>query len=362
MIKGGYYYPDWIQKNKLHKNEDTGEYEGTCVFCFIEGNRRAGKTVGVGLYCLDDYFKYGYKTAIIRRYIKDFEDSKKLAMENFQNKVQDIYIKIHPEHEKDKLTYSSHHAYINGKLFSYPIDINHYNDHKTKAFDNVHTLIYDEFVSEDGSRMPNEVSAIYNIYDTVARGRDDALKTTSVIFISNVITEASDFHIELNIDREMRADTKRLFRPEKGYCLEKVDNEAVVDKVNASPFAKLLNAGEEGKAYLGYSQANMQKDDNSFVDSKIKCIEYLYNFQIEGKIYAMKISNDGKYYMTDNGVQKNFPKTYACTKDDHTVNTFLITVANRNIFKTVKTAYSRGLLYFNSQRTKNAFMSIYRFL
>ena len=105
--------------------------------------------------------------------------------------------------------------------------------------------------------MPNEVSAIYNIYDTVARGRDDALKTTSVIFISNVITEASDFHVELNIDREMRADTKRLFRPEKGYCLEKVDNEAVVDKVNASPFAKLLNAGEEGKAYLGYSQANM---------------------------------------------------------------------------------------------------------
>ena len=56
MIKNGYYYPDWIWKHKLHKNEETGEYEGECTYCFIEGNRRAGKTVGVGIYTLNDFF------------------------------------------------------------------------------------------------------------------------------------------------------------------------------------------------------------------------------------------------------------------------------------------------------------------
>lgn len=369
MIKNGYYYPDWIWQHKLHKDEETGEYKGECPYCFIEGNRRAGKTVGVGLYALDDYFNYGYKTAIIRRFIKDFEDSKKLAMENFWGKVWGVYTTSYTLESKTamankdaKITFKGHHAYINDKLFSYPIDLNRYNDHKNKEFDNVHTMIYDEFVPEDGSKLPGEVSAMYNIYDTVARGREDALKTTSVIFISNVITEASDFHVELQIDREMRSDTKKLFRPEKGYCLEKVDNEVASANVKDSPFAKLLNAGEEGRSYLGYSQDNMWKDDNSFVDSKIKTCDYLYNLTIDGKVYAVKLTPTGCYYITDNGVQPNFKYNYACTKDDHSINTFLINVVNRSTFSTLKIAYGRRMLFFNSQRTKDAFMTVYRYL
>lgn len=360
MIKDGYYYPDWIWKNKLHKNEETGEYEGTCVFNFIEGNRRAGKSVGVGLYCLDDYFKYGYKTVLLRRFQKDFEDPKKLALENFWTKSWFTYLDYHPEHADAEMKFDGHHMYINNDIFSYPVAINRYNDVKNRNFQNVRTLIYDEFVTEDGTRLNNEVSAVYNIYDTIARGREDALKTTSVVFISNVITTATDFHIELGIDRELRADTKKLYRPEKGYCLEKVNNEAAAEEVNQSAFAKLLKAGQEGRNYLGYSQQNEWKDDTSFVDSTVKGNDYLYNLMVDGTEYAVRfIGKTQSFLFTDRDVQKGFGRCYACRKEDHTGKTILVKDINRELFIPLKKAYAAGKVVFNSQRAKNAFISIY---
>lgn len=360
MIKDGYYYPDWIWKNKLHKNETTGEYCGSCVYNFIEGNRRAGKSVGVGIYALQDFFRYGYKTVLLRRYLKDFENASKPAMENFWTKSWGFC----PEAEGHELTFEGHTAYIDGVIFSYPVAINLFNEYKNSNFDNVHTIIYDEYMTEQGTRLKGEVSALYNLYDTIARGRNDALLTTSVIFISNVVTAVNDFHVELGIDREIRKDTKRILRSEKGYCLEIVKNETVADGVLQSPIGRLMASGSMGRDYLGYSQGNQFKDNNDFVEKlTISKGVYLYNLIHEGKYYSVRLLPDmGLYYITDNAVNLQFPRCYAVTKDDHTVNTVIISGPLKHTMKQLKEAYNSGVLRFNSMRSKNMFLDIYRYL
>lgn len=359
-MKSKWYYPHWIWAHKLHMNEKTGEYEGECVFCFIEGNRRAGKSVGVGLACIDDFIKYGYKCVLLGR-TRDFFDKKdKLGMENFWNKC----FRHSPHAKEHVLTFEGHHAYIDGILFCYPVHINKFNAAKNRDFDNVRTIIYDEFMAEDGSNLPNEFTSVINIYDTIARSRDDALQTTSVIFISNCVTKVSEFHIELGIDRLLRSDTKRLFRPEEGFCVEVVNNENVVEDVVTSAFGRLCQASNAGQQYLGYAQGNDFKDNDAFVDPNVFCNPtYLYNLYYDGKLYAVMFMQDkGILYFSDSKLNPQWPRTFSITKEDHSIDMQLLNHDLKVKMDTLKTNFGTGRLWFNSMRAKQAFLEIYKYI
>lgn len=379
MIKNGFYYPDYLWKKTCHMNETTGEAEGDCAFGFAVGNRRAGKSVGIGIFAIADFLLYGYQTVLIRRYKDDFK--KKKAMENFwmkswqffpefpeivksDIKLQEIYpldLVQNFDWENHKIEFKEDHAYIDGKPFSFPCALNKYNDFKNENFHNVHKLIYDEFVTEDGSRLKGEVSALFNVLDTAARGRENALYTTSVIFISNTITAVNDFYVELGIDREIRNDTKRLYRPERGYVLENVFNNVAADEMKSSPIARAMQ-GPYGQAYLGYSQDNVVKDDESFVERVDGQFNYLLNFKYENSIYALKYNYDqGLYYFTDDGVDSS-RETIALQREDHTLDTILITTKLRMRLGSVKAFYGIGYMRFNSMRAKKVFIEMYRYL
>lgn len=115
MIKNGHYYPDWIWRNKLHYNYESGEYEGACAFAYIEGNKRGGKSVGVGIYALVDWFKHREKCVYICRYQDDIENSGVLPVESFWKKcwrfVNSDEIRV-PDIEDHELTFKGHKAYI----------------------------------------------------------------------------------------------------------------------------------------------------------------------------------------------------------------------------------------------------------
>lgn len=380
MIKHGHYYPDYIWKNTIHKIEQTGKYQGDCALAFCVGNRRAGKSVGVGIFAIADFLIYGYQCVLIRRYKEDFV--KKKAMEKFWLKAWpwikefpeivkgDIKLQeIYPLELVEKINWQDHNieffenkCFIDDKEFCFPCFLNMYNDFKNENFFNVHKLIYDEFVAEDGSRLNNEVFALFNVYDTAARGREDALQTTSVIFISNSITNTNDFYVELGIDRELRKDTKRLHRPKKGYVLEKVMNQEAADEMANSAIAAAMQ-GAVGQRYLGYSQNNEVKDDESFVEKLSGNMRYIMNFRYEQKIYALKYNiPENLYYFTDDDVDTNKKGTYALTRDDHTLDTVLITTQLRNRMISVKAKYAGGGMRFNSMRSKAVFLEMYRYL
>lgn len=377
MIIDGFYYPDWLWKNKLR-----GGMGGSCALNFCIGNRKAGKSVGVGLLSLADYFCYGYKTVLLRRYMRNFEDRKRPAMENFWEKSwcfldelpekirkSPILHALYPDEvlnsvdwnpQNHELRFEAHTAFIDNEIFSYPVAINLFNDYKNSNFVNVHTIIYDEFITEDGSRLPGEVSAVYNLYDTIARGRDDALQTTSIIFISNAITLNSPFLVELGIDREMRRDTKRLYRPDASFCVEMVNNEVAADKMITSPIGRAMASGEAGRAYLGYSQSNTLKDNRDFIGPKpVGGSWCVYGFKIDGAVYYLWYCDDDVLFFSDRHVGDKTVPVLALTTDDHGIDTRLLT-KNIGITKRIKKAYGARKIVFDNLRAKQAFLEIYR--
>lgn len=376
MIIDGFYYPDWIWKNKLNRGH------GECALCFEIGNRKAGKSVGTGLLAIADWYCFGYRTALLRRFMRNFEDKKRPAMENFWAKCwnfteelpeiirksptlselypRDIVDKVDWNPASHELAFEAHTAFIDGNLFSYPVAINMFNDYKNSNFDDVHTMIYDEFISEDGSKLPGEVSAVYNLYDTIARGREDALETTSIVFISNAITLNSPFLVELGIDREVRRDTKRLYRPEKSYCVEIISNEIAANKMTESAIGRAMKSGEAGRAYLGYSQSNTLKDNMDFVGPKPPGAAWcVYGFKIDSVIYWIWICEGDKLFVSDR--HKGLPDVpvLALTTDDHGVDTRLLT-SNQSFTKHIKKCYGNRGIVFDNMRAKEAFLEIYR--
>lgn len=368
MIKNGHYYPDWIWKNKLHKNEETGDYEGNSAIAIIEGNRFGGKSVGVGIYALMDFIKYGYRSVFVTRYVTDLENQKILPVESFWEKAIKFInsdIKRVENQEDYKLTFKNHHAYLNGELFCYPAALSTSGKQKLASFDNVYNIIFDEYVNEDGSELPDEIQSIYRLYDTIARGREDALLTTSMIFISNCITKASSLKEELGISKEIRNDTKRIDRgPTKGWCYERVLNDAVKEKYNQSAIAKAMNCGDVGQMYLGYAQSNEWKDNDNFVQTKApkgRCV-YFFNITFNGEVYAIKYYNNEKVFYFTSDADPSYYINYSINKESHTNDTILINENIRSRLRMLKDHFGKGELLFNTLTSKKVFMDIYRYL
>lgn len=384
MIRNGYYYPDWVWKNKPHVIESTGEFQGDCCFNMIVGNRRGGKSVGVGIFAIADFLLYGYKSVLIRRYDKHFSNSKAPAMQNFwkkcwnfreeffevvksDEKLQEIYpleLIKKTDFVEHELEFRDCHALIDGEIFCYPVMLNKFDDNKNNEYVNVHNILYDEFIPETAtSGLKDEFRAVANVFDTIARGRDHALETTGIVLMANAITNTNDFYTQFKVDRELRSDTKRLFRPERGWLLEVVHNEIAENEVRQSPFGKALASTVQGREYLGYSQGNITYDDNSFIDRLSGDLVYVLNLKYDKTTYALKLHEEsGMYYLTDEGVDKDFKRLYAITRDDHGEGSILLSGLQKKALSGYKAYFDQGLFRFNSLRTKNSFLEIYSYL
>ena len=370
MIKNSHYYPDWIWKNTIHKNETTGQYEGTAPVAVIEGNRFGGKSVGVGIYALMDYFNYGYRSCFVTRYKTDIEDQKILPFESFWKKswrfLNSDAIRV-PDLDKHVLSFKGHYAFVDGMLFAYPASLSVSGKTKTADFENVHTIIFDEYISEDNMELQDEFTSIFRLYDTIARGRDDALLTTKMIFISNCITKASTLKEKLGMTKEIRLDSKRINRgAEKGWIYEQVFNKAVSENYMKSPIARTLMNCDEGQQYLGYAQSNEFKDNEAFVQFKPPKGNFVRMCYItyQGGVYSIKYYNKvKKFYFCDEENSNGSAPNFALTRDDHTSNTMLVlTPEMRNNLSQYKIHFGEGKMLFNSLKSKSVFMDIYRYL
>lgn len=360
MIKDGYYYPDWIWSKKAEIDESTKLRIAFAVFLFIIGNRGSGKSVGVGLAILNDYIEKGYQCALIRRYDKDFEGTD-TSMQSFWEKCYKFW-----EHKDEhQITFKSNTAYIDNKKFCYPIALNKVDNVKHLDFENVHTIIFDEFIPETKRYVQikgmNELMIIFNILDTIARGRPKAKDTTSVIFISNTVTADNLYFNELGINKILRDNTKRIDREkEMGYVLEKVYNEEVAKETVESSFGKLLLNTKTGRNYLGYAQGNQFRDNKDFICGKIKGKQkYLFTFIYAGTQFSAKFSEDKNFWYLSESIDKTFPKRIALTKEDHSLNTSLINATYRETFKSFKKIYENGDLYFENLKLKHIWEEVY---
>lgn len=124
---------------------------------------------------------------------------------------------------------------------------------KSVSYPNVCTLIFDEFIIEEGTRhyLPAEVDTFLDLYSTIDRNND----RVKVFMLSNAVRCVNPYFIE------WRIQTGKAFQRRGGGYLvcELIDNEAFAGEVSSTRFGKFIK--ETSPEYASYAIDNLFSDD-----------------------------------------------------------------------------------------------------
>ncbi len=124
---------------------------------------------------------------------------------------------------------------------------------KSVSYPNVCTLIFDEFIIEEGTRhyLPAEVDTFLDLYSTIDRNND----RVKVFMLSNAVRCVNPYFIEWRIQAG-----KAFQRRGGGYLVcELIDNEAFAGEVSSTRFGKFIK--ETSPEYASYAIDNLFSDD-----------------------------------------------------------------------------------------------------
>ena len=220
---------------------------------------------------------------------------------------------------------------------------------KSSTYENVDTIIYDEFMLKEGSSqhyLRNEPEIILDIIETVGR-----LKDVKVFLLGNAISSTAPIMSYFNLSLPYNSDIK-LFKD--GLILVNyIKNEEYRQVKKATNFGKLI----DGTRYSKYAIDNeFLTDSKSFIRKKSDS-RFYFIFTLNNKEYGVWRDKED-YIFISNDIDPNCPLKFSLTIDDHDDSTIFLKTRTNPYFVTIISHYRFAKLCFESQAIKNEVMSM----
>ena len=207
----------------------------------IIGERGVGKTYGLKTIAVKRFLNRGKQFAYIRRYDTDLEAS--VGATN-DNKFFEQIKKEFPNSEF-KITKSKkvRKLYIDNKICGYALPLSAADSLKSSSYENVDTIIYDEFALKEGSTqhyLKNEPEILLDLIETIGRLRD-----IRVYCLGNAISSTCPLMSYFDVSLPYNSDIK--VYKEGTIAIEYIKNEKYREVKKASRFGKLIDGTKYGK-------------------------------------------------------------------------------------------------------------------
>lgn len=149
-------------------------------------------------------------------------------------------IKSDPELSGHKFSNKKDTMYIDDKLCGYAIPLSIANILKSSTYENVDTIIFDEFIIDKGCYhyLQNEVTQFLDLLETIGRLRD-----IRVILLANAISITNPYFTYFNITLPYNSNIKTF--KDGLIAIEYIKNEEYRQVKKQSKFGKLI----EGTSY-----------------------------------------------------------------------------------------------------------------
>lgn len=335
-----------------------------CLWNFVCGNRSGGKTYGFKKWAIKDWIKNKNQFGYIRRYESEIDKGK-------LNKFFDDIVKNEefPEWDfkVDGLTFYARARLKDEEAFDengFPKDnpnpwevigycfiLSKQITFKSVPYPYINKMLFDEFLIESGvyRYLPNEIFALNDLYNTVARPGTDHIRVI-LFFMANAITFTNIYFLTYGL--KPPAQGKEFYKPKgKSILLQMVAKEGMIKRQKETEYGQIIADTDyekyafENKFYL---------DDETFIERKSPNSKYYFTIQYEGNSFGVWIDYSiGLLYVSEK-VDPYCLKVYALTQKDHKPNTLLIRSANRSPFlKTFIDCYKEGSVRFESMKVKN---------
>ena len=326
------------------------------LFYVIVGNRGGGKTYGFKEWAIDDFIKNGNQFGYIRRYKDDLKEPMKQYFKDIEEKYPDyefrsdtkyFYIRLKPADPDEKWTEKD--------IAGYGFTLSTANNKKSISYPKINKLCFDEFLLDKGTTryIQNEVIALLNLYETVARPGTDHVPVKCFL-LANALSITNPYFLFWDLRMPTRQDKNGKWiwkHPNKPILVEDVRNEAFIDKKKNTMFGDLI----KNTTYADYSIDNkFLLDDDKFIEPKSPKARFCFTIvYLEHSLGVWADFTEGRYYVSKL-IDPGFPLKYSITMKDHSPNTILIKNKNRNLpFKRFLEAYKDGCVCFDSINIKN---------
>lgn len=308
------------------------------ILNMVLSNRGGGKTFNCTRWTIDDFKKNKKQCVWVRRYQTEIDEMLKNG--KFFDAVREYY-------PNDELKIDGNLGYVNGEVAVYFIALSTSRQLKSNNYPFVNKIVFDEFIIDKGrvTYLKNEVEVFLDLYETVARMRDNV----RAVLLANSISIVNPYFLFWNI----KPNVDKRFTVKGQVCVELFTDSDFIEKKKKTRFGQLVT----GTRYGDYAIDNKWLLDNdTFIEDKPPHAEFsiglkyngvMYGYWIDykqGLIYVNKQYDPSSYYL------------YCLTKDDHEANLLLIkTLGESKKVEKIVFAFRNGLLRFADQQVKSQF-------
>ena len=304
----------------------------------VLSNRGGGKTFNMTRWAIDDFKKTGSQCAWVRRYQTEIDEM--LLNGKFFDAVREYY----PD---DELKIDGNLGYVNGEVAIYFIALSTSRQLKSNNYPFVNKIIFDEFIIDKGriTYIKNEVEVFLDLYETIARTRDNV----RAVLLANSVTIVNPYFLFFNV----KPDTNKRFTVSGQVCIELFTDEDFIDAKKKTRFGQLVN----GTRYGDYAINNQWLLDNdTFIEPKTAKAEFMLSLKYNGIVYGFWVDYKAGLIFVNRQYDPSSYRQYCLQKDDHDPNLLLLkSLAGCKPMQRILYAFRYGLLRFEDMSVKNQF-------
>ena len=313
----------------------------------VIGERGVGKTYGFKKFIVNRFLNKHKQFAYIRRYDTDLEASvgntnDNKFFEQIRNEFPNSSFKITRSKKVRKL-------YIDNKLCGYALPLSAADSLKSSSYENVDTIIYDEFMLKEGSSqhyLRNEPEIILDLIETIGRLRD-----IRIYCLGNAISSTCPLMAYFDLTLPYNTDIKTF--KDGTIAVEYIKNEKYREVKKASRFGKLIDGTKYGKYAI---DNEFLTDSKAFIKKKDKNAKFYFILYVNGRTYGIWRDFTNGFIYVSNDIDPNCPIKFAIHEEDHNESTVFAKVRANFWFKQIINHYRLARLCFENQAIKNLFM------
>lgn len=307
------------------------------LYNFIIGNRGCGKTYWAKKWAIKDFLKSGQQFIYVRRFETEFTANRRFFTAHYD------------EFPDTGFSVNGMEYRINDQPAGYGLSLSKANVQKSLTFNDVNKIIFDEFIIDKGyyHYLPNEVEAFLNLYETIARMRENV----RVFFLSNSITMINPYFLYFDLSMPKG----KTIHKKGDLLIELVQNQEFIEAKKKTRFGKLI----EGTSYSKYAIENtFLRDTTEFVRSRPPRCHPYFNVNWKSEILSVWADTEDNLYITE-GLANDKP-LFALKKDDHDESSLLISQFRSSYyFKYLIEAFENGRLFFTNVKCKNISLEMF---
>jgi hypothetical protein len=241
-----------------------------CPVNVLIGERGVGKSYGAKDYVINKWLKKKEKFLYLRRYDNELKSVF----------AKDYFLDIRNKFPEHKLASHNKKFYCDGEIIGYAKRLTEAQDLKSASFDDVTTIIFDEYAIEKNKRyyLPNEGMIIAGLLDSVIRNRSNV----KIFFIMNAVSgiEYSPLFTFFELTLPYNNDIK-LFKSNL-ILVQYMSNLEFREERKETLIGKLM----EGTPYEEYAiQNKIIGKNNDFLGKKTGTSRFFFAIIYQGNTY-----------------------------------------------------------------------------